>query len=145
MDYKIWMEKHYADICKQYDLSVHKAGDRVYALVGHGFMVLFTLEIDDVVVSYIRRDIEEQLLEWYLDSYIMNYIHDEDRIGLQDARSVKEMKQNAFLIVERVLKRDFTNLLQGDTAWMNQYLTSKYARKPRVPRSDIKAFAEERL
>ena len=144
MCFEQFFREQLAGLCREYGLKTMKWAERIYALIGPDYIIWFVGEItENMELHYIRRDHDGKIKRWNVDWYIGTAIEDQDRTGLVDQRSIVDGWKNDVILVARVLKRRFRDLLSGGDRWMEGYFKSKYAFAPRELFGDDLKKAEQ--
>lgn len=99
--------------------------DEKISLIGETFVLLFWIHLDEVYLSYIHRNKNNKMEYLDIDSFIAASLDSNDRQGISVAHTVNETVNSILLILLRGLINHWSNILSGDTLWINDYMVSE--------------------
>ena len=128
-------KKYMKRICEKYNLKCVKLF-RATALIGDGYGLIISIGMFDVYVSYVQKQGEE-CLEFSCDNYFAERYDDADRVNLLEGEGDVYVR-NALTIVANGLESKWSDVLAGDTKWLEDYKKSRWYEVRKLPENDMK-------
>ena len=126
------IEKYLEDIIHEYRMKVIKIGPLSTALVGRGFALVITIDRFSADVSYLFRDKSNELILLPCGNFFAEKFTKEDRENLIQNNNAVDIIINDLIIINKGLVNKWSNVLKGDTSWINDFVASKWNEKMRL-------------
>ena len=121
MNYEKELKDAYGEIIETFHLKLIIISGEDFLLIGSEYALYISIYHDELNLWYIYRDAQGDLLMDLIDFYISEKSETFDRWGIIPAQTCAGRIKNGLIITARILKNHFSNILEGDKSWIEEY------------------------
>lgn len=126
------VESIFERVVLKYNLTIEQKDSNTIMLKGQGYILEFIISRDGVSIFYRTNNEENEIVQYDIDSYISSHFTLEDRRGIGDPKTIRDIIIAELKVVASGLSSHFKHLLEGDKKWLEDYGESVYAQAPRI-------------
>jgi len=124
-------------IIKVYDFDVKSIGDDTILLVRDSYQIEFVMWREAVEINFCLIKSHSDVLSYYVRSFIVTYMNDDDRIVVCNIENFKDnfvytRNLKSLCFFSNALKNHFSCMLEGRMDWLEAYEKSEWYSEPRV-------------
>lgn len=138
MKYEAVFINRFKSLIEEFQLNYKVISEEELALFDSNFALVFLIHFDEVSLNYVCRDKDNSFVSYDVSSYSLHVFDDKDRNNLSKYNSVQERVDISFLILARGLPRHWSNVLNGDDKWLEDYKRYELAGVPREVIGDLR-------
>lgn len=117
---------YFDSISKEFSLDCVKINRLKTALVNNNFALIVGIDRFYIVIDYVYRDENNNLIKLNCDSFFSEKYDDSDRKELLDGKHASVAIINDMLVSKSGLKSKWQNMLTGDKEWIDDFKQSRW-------------------
>ena len=128
----------FKEIIEKYNFKIVEINEHSIALVRDKFAIIIVISRDGTTLKYVMEDEEGEIVEYKFDSFISTKFDSNDRSGVGNPVTIKDIIIAELEISARGLVNHWDNILTGDKKWINEYEVNELGGKGEIANAVIK-------
>lgn len=129
--------EYFDELIQKYHLDAIKINKLTTALVSDTYAITIGIDRFYVDLNYITRNENNVLTKYNCNNFFAEKFDDKDRENLISGTGPKESIINNFIVIRQGLLSKWSNVLEGDKKWLEQFKISKWYEVSKVREDEL--------
>jgi hypothetical protein len=139
------VEQLFEGIKQEYLLEFGIINEDNFVLYCKKYAIIIAISREGVTLKYIKRDLNNSLQEYQIDTFVSKAFDDKDRKGIGSPQTIYDIIIAELKISAAGLMNHWKNILTGETEWIKDYMNHPFGGIKQKPNEMIRIYLEDKL